>query len=133
MNRSDDNLFRGWKPTPAPPNLQERVMSAVREGVASERRRLTDRLWESRAVRFGWAAAATALVAFNLWFPAARTAVSTGLIAQTSHEVDPVLASLIDKHQLARFTVADRDRLLTEILGERGTESANSMNEGENS
>lgn len=108
-------------------------MSAAREGIVSQRRRLTDRLWESRAVRFGWAAAATALVALNLWIPPAQTEGTTEVVAQASQEVDPVLASLIDKHELARPTLADRELLLNELFGTSDTESANWIFKGENS
>jgi hypothetical protein len=62
----------GWKAPSAPDGLKNKAMTAAHD--ADRRlvpRRIEDRLWESRAVRFGWLAAASVLLVLNF---AVRTA-----------------------------------------------------------
>jgi hypothetical protein len=123
MSGPDDDLFRGWTPTPAPPHLKARVVSAAREkGADTQPKKLTDRLWESRALRYGWAVAATALVALNLWLPTPMENVSHRA-ATVAKPVgfDPVLASLMEDRLPPRTTWADQTHLMHILLGEART------------
>jgi hypothetical protein len=122
MNRSNDELFRGWKPTSAPPDLKERVMSATREGLVTQPRGLTDRLWESRALRYGWAVAASILLALNLWLPSPgeREPYPTAAVEEPV-EFDPVLASLMEGRLSSKTTWADQSLLVPVLLGEAQT------------
>jgi hypothetical protein len=67
MTDNDTELLAGWRSPPAPPELKERVLAAALDDDRRPvRRRLENRLWESKALRFGWLAAASLLLALNL-------------------------------------------------------------------
>lgn len=122
MTRSDDDLFRTWKPIPAPPALKRRVMAAALEGAMPRPTRLTDRLWQSRSLRYAWAAAATALVVVNLWLPSpGEPDPDRAAIARTSLDLDPLLVSLIADHPPTRITWSDQERLVRVLLEEART------------
>ena len=133
MSRSNDDLFRGWKKTPAPPDLKERVVSAVRKGRMARQRRLTDRLWESRTLRYGWAAAAAALLAFNIWLPEpAEHGQYRAAAVEERAEFDPVLASLVQDRLPPRHTWADQGTLASTLLGEVHTVATDGTSHGGN-
>jgi hypothetical protein len=134
MSRSNDDLFRGWRPTPASPELKERVISAVRGGVQTQPKGLTDRLWESRALRYGWVAEATVLVALNLWLPSpADREPYLAAMVEEPVEFDPVLAALLKDHLSPRTTWADQNHLVPVLLGEVRTVATDATASGENS
>ena len=97
-------------------------MSAAREGVVTQPKTWTDRLWESRTLRYGWVAAAGALVALNLWLPATgdRQPYTTAA-AEEQVEFDPVLASLMKDQLSPKTTWADQSHLVPVLLGEART------------
>ena len=67
MTNDRDDLLTGWRSPPAPPQLRRRALAAARDGSSKPtRRRLEDRLWESRPARYGWLAAASLLLFLNL-------------------------------------------------------------------
>jgi hypothetical protein len=134
MSRSNNDLFRGWTATRTSPELKERVLSAVREGADVRQRKLTDRLWESRALRYGWAAAATALVALNLWLPTSIEPVprSTATV-QEPVDFDPVLASLVRDRLSPKTTWADQSQLAQVLLEEDQAVATDATEFGENS
>ena len=81
MTDDDTDLLAGWRSPPAPPGLKQRVLAATRDhNRRPVNRRLEDRLWESRAVRLGWLAAASLLLVLNL---AARAPNEAPRIAST--------------------------------------------------
>jgi hypothetical protein len=101
--RRDDELLAGWKPTGAPPDVAERVVStAARGGRTVRPRRLDERLWHSRGLRFGWLAATTALLLLNLWMPAPETDGHRGMNARDSatHDDDDLRPSWSDQEML---------------------------------
>ena len=134
MSRSNDDLFRGWRPAPARADLKESVISAARGGVQTQPKGLTDRLWESRALRYGWAAAATALMALNLWLPSpADRQPYLAAAVEEPVDLDPVLAALLEDHLSPRTTWADQSHLLPVLLGEARTVATDATASGENS
>lgn len=131
MKRSPEDLFRGWKPTPAPNHLEEIVMSAVQETVVSRQRTLVDRLWDSRALRYGWVAAATALMALNLSLPTpAGPEPGRTVKASEEAEFDPVLASLLEDRVPTKNTWADQGDVVRVLLGETQEVAADATSSG---
>ncbi len=131
MNDTSKDLFTGWSPTEPPPHVRERVLAAARRGAVPARRRLEDRLWENRAVRIGWLAAAALLVALNLWLPTPAERDPHGsIVAGMPVDLDPLLASLIENRQPTRTTWADQSQLVPVLLEEGRTVAAEATGNG---
>jgi hypothetical protein len=119
MNRDDIDLLTGWRSPPPPPELKERVLTAVRDdGRQPVRRRLEDRLWESRAVRVGWLAAASLLLVLNL---AMKTADRAPMVASANDgspalDAEAVVGAPIPEPEDVAWTLADAGSVVRAIL-----------------
>jgi hypothetical protein len=67
MPDHERNPLDRWQPPPTPRGLKNSAVSAALDADRRpEPRRIEDRLWESRPLRYGWIAAASMLLALNL-------------------------------------------------------------------
>jgi hypothetical protein len=88
-DRSMDPLAR-WEPPPTPQGLKRRALAAAEDHDRRPvPRRIEDRLWESRTLRFGWLAAASVLLALNF-------AVGTGEHRQELETADRVARPTVE-------------------------------------
>ena len=114
----DDHLA-GWRAPSLPPGLEQRVLAAARDPLARPMpRRIEDRLWESRALRYGWLAAASALLALHLMVaePAGRGVDQPSAVAaaQQAEELDIGVAIPTPRDRAA--TLADAHRMALALL-----------------
>jgi hypothetical protein len=119
MNDNDTDLLAGWRSPPAPPELMQRVLAAARDhNRPPVGRRLEDRLWESRAVRFGWLAAATLLLALNLAVrnPAGAPVVASAEQPQRAGDAEIDVGAPIPTPADDTLTLAEAGGLVREIL-----------------
>lgn len=119
MTGKRDDLLKGWRTPPAPPHLRGRAMAAARDGARRPvRRRVEDRLWESRAVRYGWLAAASVLLVLNLAVDGATPATvpATNLTVETRPAEDAEVGIAIPRPARDVWTLAEANLVARQIL-----------------
>lgn len=120
MNRSEPELFRGWKAAQPPDGMGARVLAAARTEKRSERREyLVDRLWESRTLRLGWSAAASLLLLVNLVVMTSPTPAPRVADARCADvlDSDPIVVALLERGaESTRAKLAEQTELLNALL-----------------
>ncbi len=119
MTNDRDDLLAGWRSPPAPLQLRRRALAAARDANrAPVKRRLEDRLWESRPIRYGWLAAASLLLFLNLAVGVShRPAILALNHGAEVHQIDGIdIGVLIPQPTRAAWTLADAQLVVRQIL-----------------
>ncbi|UCF67484.1 MAG: hypothetical protein JSV80_17225 [Acidobacteriota bacterium] len=124
MTRPEDELLSRIRPARAPAGLKERVLRAARRAADEpDRPSLVERVWDSRALWWAWAASVLLLLGVNAYLSRASSPPTgderTSAVALESAEIDDsLIASMAvprGRHRPARRAVLDLDEVLAQI------------------
>ena len=121
MTDARDDLLAGWRAPSVPPGLEQRVLAAAMDPLARPTpRRIEDRLWESRTLRYGWLAAASALLALHLVIadPAGRGVDRPSAVAAAQEADDLDIGMELPAHRDQAMTLADAHRMALALLND---------------